>query len=271
MFALVVTAAQARAALTAHRVNFVDEDDARRMFFGILEHIAHPSRAHADKHFDKIRAGNREERHLRLARNRTRQQRFSGTRAAHHQHAARNASAELLKLGRIAQKLHQLCDFFFRLFTTRDIGERHRVIRLIKHARLALAEGERAAAPAALHLSHEEYPHPDQEQHREPRNEYLREEALLFVGLGFDDHTIFQEVGHQPDVRRRIGREFLAALLNALYRAAFDHDPLDAPLLHLVEKLGILHRLLRRFLRADLIEHGHQHQRDDQPDRNGFN
>ena len=97
-----------------------------------------------------------------------------------------NAAAELLELGRIAQELDELGDFFLRLVATRDVGEGDRVVRLVEHARLALAEAERAAAPAALHLAHEEDPHADQQQHREPRDEDLREEALLLLGLGLD-------------------------------------------------------------------------------------
>src|SRR4030065_608536 len=47
LLALVVASAQARAALAADRVDFVDEDDARRMLFRLLEHVAHGGRPHA--------------------------------------------------------------------------------------------------------------------------------------------------------------------------------------------------------------------------------
>jgi hypothetical protein len=62
----------------------------------------------------------------------------------------------------------------------------HRVVGLVQDLRLALAERERAAAAAALHLAHEEDPHADQQQHREPGDEDLREEALLLLGLRLD-------------------------------------------------------------------------------------
>jgi hypothetical protein len=80
LLALVVAAAQPRAALTAHRVDFVDEDDARRMLLGLLEHVAHARRADADEHLDEVGAGNREKRHLGLAGDRLRQQRLAGAR-----------------------------------------------------------------------------------------------------------------------------------------------------------------------------------------------
>src|SRR5438132_1121628 len=41
LFALVVTAAEARAAVPADRVDLVDKDDARGMFLRLLEHVAH--------------------------------------------------------------------------------------------------------------------------------------------------------------------------------------------------------------------------------------
>ena len=81
LLALVVAAAQARAALAADRVDLVDEHDARRVLLRLLEHVAHARRADADEHLDEVGAGDREERHLRLARDRAREQRLAGARA----------------------------------------------------------------------------------------------------------------------------------------------------------------------------------------------
>ena len=100
LLALVVAAAEARAALAADRVDFVDEHDAGRVLLRLLEHVAHARRADADEHLDEIGTGNREERHLGLAGDGPRQQRLAGAGIADHQHAARNAPAELLELGR---------------------------------------------------------------------------------------------------------------------------------------------------------------------------
>ena len=77
LLALVIRIAKAMAARTANCVNLVDKDNARRVFLRLLEHVAHAACAHADKHLDKVRAGNGEERHARLARNRARQQRLT--------------------------------------------------------------------------------------------------------------------------------------------------------------------------------------------------
>ena len=67
LLALVVTAAEAGAAMAADRVDLVDEDDAGRVLLGLLEHVAHARGADADEHLDEVGAGDREERHLGLA------------------------------------------------------------------------------------------------------------------------------------------------------------------------------------------------------------
>src|SRR5215469_5057521 len=56
LFALVVAAAEAGAAMTADRVDFVDEDDARRVLLGLLEHVTHARGTDADEHLDEVGA-----------------------------------------------------------------------------------------------------------------------------------------------------------------------------------------------------------------------
>ena len=56
LLALVIAAAETGAAMTADRIDFVDEDDAGRILLGLLEHVAHAACADADEHFDEVRA-----------------------------------------------------------------------------------------------------------------------------------------------------------------------------------------------------------------------
>ncbi len=56
LFAFVVAATEPGTTLAAHGIDLVDEDDARRVLLGLLEHVAHARRPHADKHFHEIRA-----------------------------------------------------------------------------------------------------------------------------------------------------------------------------------------------------------------------
>ena len=49
-----LTAADMHAALPADGIQFINENDAGGMAFGLLKQIAHPCRADADEHFHKI-------------------------------------------------------------------------------------------------------------------------------------------------------------------------------------------------------------------------
>ena len=82
LLALVVAAAEARAAVAADGVDLVDEDDARRVLLRLLEHVAHARGADADEHLHEVGARDGEERHLRLAGDGPRQQRLAGARAS---------------------------------------------------------------------------------------------------------------------------------------------------------------------------------------------
>ena len=80
LLALVVTAAEAGAAMTADGVDLVDEDDAGRVLLALLEQIADARRADADEHLDEVGAADREERHVGFAGDRAREQRLAGAR-----------------------------------------------------------------------------------------------------------------------------------------------------------------------------------------------
>ena len=80
------------AAVASDGVDFVDEDDAGGLLLALQEEITDPRGADADEHFDEIGTGDREKRHLRLARNGPGEQRLTGARGSHHQDAPRDAS-----------------------------------------------------------------------------------------------------------------------------------------------------------------------------------
>ena len=60
LLALVVTAADARAAVAADGVDLVDEHDRRRRVLRLLEQVAHTRRADADEHLDEVGAADSE-------------------------------------------------------------------------------------------------------------------------------------------------------------------------------------------------------------------
>ena len=54
LLAFIVSAAQTGAAMTADRIDLVDEDDAGRVLLSLFEEIANARRADADEHLDEI-------------------------------------------------------------------------------------------------------------------------------------------------------------------------------------------------------------------------
>jgi hypothetical protein len=157
LLALVVSAAQARAAMASDGVDFIDEDDAGRVLLALLEQIAHAAGAHAHEHLHEVRTGDGEERHVGFARDGARQQRLAGSGRADQQHALGNASAQLLELLRLAQEFDDLLQLFLGLFHAGDVLERHLLLLRGMQPRAALAEAQRLVA-AALHLAHHEDP-----------------------------------------------------------------------------------------------------------------
>lgn len=107
LLTLVVTAAHAGATVATHSVDLVDEDDARGMLLGLLEHVAHTAGTDTYEHFHEVRTGNGEERYFRFAGNCLSQQGLTGTWRTYHQHTARNAAAQTLEFARITQELDQ--------------------------------------------------------------------------------------------------------------------------------------------------------------------
>ncbi len=123
LLALVVPTTEAGAAVPAHGVDLVDEDDRRRVRLGLLEQIAHPRSADANEHLNEIRTGNGVERHARLASDRAGEQRLASSWRAIEQNALGNLRADGLELGRVLQELLYLLQLLDRLIGARHVGE----------------------------------------------------------------------------------------------------------------------------------------------------
>ena len=177
----------------------------------LLEHVAHAAGADADEHLHEIRAADREERHVRFAGNRAGEQRLAGSGRADHQHAFRNAAAELLELLRVAQELDELRHFILRFFDTGDVLERDLVLVAREHARLRFAEVQRAFAGHADLLAEEEIEDHEEERDRQEADQRLGEEVRLHLDRRLDPRAreTFLEVGVVVQVDRRAERHLL--------------------------------------------------------------
>src|SRR5215813_7381909 len=118
--------------MAADGVDLIDEDDAGRVFLALFKQVAHTRSAHADKHLNEIRTGDREEGNVCFAGNRTSQQRLARSRRSHHQNALRNASAELLKLLRFLKKLDDFLKLFLGFFNTSNVFERNSLLLIVE-------------------------------------------------------------------------------------------------------------------------------------------
>src|SRR5436309_8550900 len=107
--------------MPANGVDFIDEDDARRVLLALLEQVAHARCADADEHLDEVRAADREKRDVRFAGHGPGEQRLARSRRSHEQHALRNASTELLELLRLLEELDNLLQLLFRLVDPGDV------------------------------------------------------------------------------------------------------------------------------------------------------
>src|SRR5262249_36138750 len=143
LFALVIAAAEAGAAMAPDRVDFVDEDDAGRILLRLFEHVAYARGADADEHLDEVRAGNREERNVGFTRDRARDQRLAGAGRADQEHAARNLAAEALEFARIAQEFDNLLQVLLGLVDASHVLEGDAAMRLGQKLGARLAEAER--------------------------------------------------------------------------------------------------------------------------------
>ena len=237
LFALVIAAAETGATMTAHRVDFVDEDDAGRVLLGLLEHVTDTARTDADEHFDEVRTRDREERHVGFARDRTRDQGLAGAGRTDQQHAARNPSAEALEFSGIAQEFDDLLQVLLGFVDTGDVLEGDAAMGLRQHLGARFAEAHRLAG-TALHLAGQEDPHADQRDEGQPGNEQRDKPRHIVAGrLRGDRDLAVIEALHQRRVARRVGLERGAVGEGAVDLRPLDHDVANAVLVDLAQQL----------------------------------
>ena len=108
LFAFVVTTHHAGTAGFPQGIEFVDEDDAGALGFGLLKHVADAGGTNADKHLHKVAPGEPKEGNTRFPRDGLGQQGLARARRANKQHPLGDVSAEELILLRTPQKVDHL-------------------------------------------------------------------------------------------------------------------------------------------------------------------
>ena len=95
LFAFIMPPRQgADPAHTTQRIQFVDKNNRRRLTLGLLKQIPNPGCTNTDKHLDKFRTTDGEERHTGLTGNGAGNQRLAGTRRTYQQYPLGNMGAQ---------------------------------------------------------------------------------------------------------------------------------------------------------------------------------
>ena len=274
LLALIVSATEAGATVAADRVDFIDEDDARRMRLALLEQVADAARADPDEHFHEIRPGHREEGTPSLAGHRARQQRLAGPRRPDQERALGKPATELRELLRVLQELDDLLQLDLRLIGAGDIGKRHLGRVTGQQLGLGLPERERLVA-TRLHLANEE----DPERHEYQIRQDLHDRGQRLAGLlclkldvvGTQTVDLFIRILEWQLDRELLNvlaahHDFLFELARNL-AAGLDRNPLDVVLRQLLVILRIDDR--SRLIRACIgnLEKDDGHHEEQQPER----
>ena len=74
----------------AYGIDFIDKDDARRIFLGLIKKVTYTGRTDTNVQFYEIGAGYGEERHTGFPCNRFGQKGFTGSGRPHQQHSLGN-------------------------------------------------------------------------------------------------------------------------------------------------------------------------------------
>src|SRR5206468_425747 len=173
-------------------VNFVNENDAGSILLALLEKIAHAAGADTNKHFHKVRAGNREERDVRFTSDGACQKGLPRPRGADQQNALGNAAAEFLELLGIFEEFDNLLEFLLGFIGSRNVLEGGLLLLGGKQARAGLAKAE-SFVSASLHLAHQEQAEADQEKKREAIEEEKHPIGVA-VFLDFDLHSFVTQL-----------------------------------------------------------------------------
>ena len=237
LLALVVSAAQAGAAMTAHGVDFIDEDDAGSVLLALLEQVADAACADADEHLHEVGTRDAEERNVGFAGHRARQQGFAGSRRSNQQDTFGNAPAQLLELLRFAQELDNFFELFLGFIHAGNVFERHLLLLHGEQARPALAERKRFVS-ASLHLADHDEPERAQQDERRQVEQPGWPAAGLRVLHGDVDALVAQFLDHVGIAGHDGSAETgLVVLEFAVDFLANDRHFGDVALVHLGEEL----------------------------------
>ena len=245
--------------MPSHGVNFVNENNARRILLALLKQVADPRSAYPNKHLHEVGARNREERNVSLARNRPSQQRLASSGRPDQQHTLGNASAEFLEFLRFAQEFDDFLKLFLGFIYPGDVFKCDLLLLHGEQPRPALAERERLVS-AGLHLADHEIPEGREQSQRRKQVDQPSPTAAAHILKTGANAFVLEGLDH---FGRKIGRgcggmkgtaisllslHFHASDVDLFYRSLinFRHELRDVDFLHLLRRVRVLHHLPQR-------------------------
>jgi hypothetical protein len=236
LFLLVLPRHRTDATRPSQRIQFVDEDDARRGLPRLLEQIAHAGGPDAHEHLDELGAVGGIERHTRLPGHRTCQQRLTGPGRPDQQDAARDMRPEPGELFRPLQEVDDLVQFLLGFVHAGHVVEGDLHVGLGHQLGLRATHRQQAAAEAAAAPAHHrprcEHPDADEQHRRQDPRQQCAERTALGCGAA-ELHIVLRELGGQVG-RHLDGGEVGFAARHGLGQCAVDHIAGDGDLLDLV-------------------------------------
>ena len=193
LFSFIVTAGHADAPGLAQCIQFVDEYDARRFFFGFLEKVSHARGAQADKHFNELGSAQAEKGYAAFSRHGFRQQCFTGAGRTDQQDAAGNLSPDTGVASRLLEEGGHLFKLLPGFVHAGGILEADRDIILHVDLGLVFANGHKSGL--LLEPAHHEHPDAEEQGDRyHPGHDGAQE--IRFDSAGIGDIVLFQQLGN---------------------------------------------------------------------------
>ena len=269
---LIVSTAETGPALAAHGINFINEDDARRAFFGLLKQVAHPTGAHTHKHLDKLRTGDREEGNASFPGHGLGEQGFTRTRRAHQQHALGDFGADGGETIGVFEEVDNLGELELGALNAGHITKGDLGLGLHLQAGLALAEAHGGVAAAPLGPAQQEEQTSQQQKGENQTANGLLPRSWFTAGLHRNVDVVVGEQLEQVLVGGQVDHGTTAVVLHHLGRAAIGRDqhPRHLIALHRFHEVAVAQGA-RSVGRLRTIQEGrahgdhHDHQEDIEP------
>ena len=191
-------------------VDLVDEHDARRLFLGLAEQIAHLGGAHADEHLHKFRTGNGKEGNVGFTGYGLGQHGLACARRADQQNALGHGSAGLGVLLGVVQVIDDLCQAFLGFILAGHVRKADALCGGNVDLGVALAKGH---GVFAAHLVHHPPAHVLAQQNENDNGQYRGHHQAQQRGSGFLNHAAELRAG----IVKALGER------GVLHRAGFVH------------------------------------------------